>query len=205
MLEQERDLIAAELTALKAEMLQVSELSNARQGAWTDILSLRYHPALPRLQLQQTNHATEIALSDTQGENAKLRQAYMDICAEADALHAVSLVSPSPILAVVALHAHRLLAQDFNAALESGELLYPLLQFEVRNLRSLSLFPVHLAAQAEPSATGEYIELTSQLSQAVASRFEAEHQLRLYRRAVQAELEEKERWGALLRRHGLIS
>ncbi|GAA5878601.1 hypothetical protein JCM3774_004078 [Rhodotorula dairenensis] len=131
MLEQERDLIAAELATLKSEMLH----------------------------LQQANRSTEIALSDTQGENTKLRQAYMDICGEADALHA-----------------------DFNAALES----------------------VHLAAQAEPSATGEYIELTAQLSQAVASRFEAEHQLRLYRRAVQAELEEKERWAVLLRQHGLI-
>ncbi|GAA5979263.1 hypothetical protein JCM10908_002860 [Rhodotorula pacifica] len=126
MLEQERDLLAAELAALKEEMLQ----------------------------LQQASRDTETTLSGVQGENGKLRQAYMDICAEADALHS-----------------------DFNAALES----------------------VHLAAQAEPSATGEYIELTAQLSQAVAARFEAEHQLRLYRR------EEKERWGLLLRQHGLIA
>ncbi|TKA57036.1 hypothetical protein B0A53_00992 [Rhodotorula sp. CCFEE 5036] len=132
MLEQERDLIAAELAALKDEMTS----------------------------LQQASRNTELAFSATQEENAKLRQAYMDICGEADALHA-----------------------DFNAALES----------------------VHLAAQAEPSATGEYIELTAQLSQAVAARFDAEHQLRLYRRAVQAELEEKAHWAVLLRQHGLIA
>ena len=97
--------------------------------------------------------------------------------------------------------------QDFNAALESGKspmccphhVLLPSLRLHATS------FAVHLAAQAEPSATGEYIELTAQLSQAVAARFDAEHQLRLYRRAVQAELEEKARWAVLLRQHGLIA
>ncbi|GAA6020403.1 hypothetical protein JCM8202_000056 [Rhodotorula sphaerocarpa] len=132
MLEQERDLIAAQLANLKAEMDQ----------------------------LRKTSRADESAAEVVRLENGKLRQAYADICSEADALHA-----------------------DFNAALES----------------------VHLAAQAEPSATGEYVELTSRLTEAVSARFDAEHQLRLYRRQVQAELDEKERWGRLLREHGLLA
>ncbi|GAA5826318.1 hypothetical protein JCM11251_007252 [Rhodosporidiobolus azoricus] len=60
------------------------------------------------------------------------------------------------------------------------------------------------AAQAEPTATGEYIELTTQLHTAVSERYQAEHDLRQYRRQVEAELEEKARWGELLRQHGLM-
>lgn len=47
-------------------------------------------PVLACYQLRQASRNTELAFSATQEENLKLRQAYMDICGEADALHAVS-------------------------------------------------------------------------------------------------------------------
>lgn len=64
---------------------------------------------------------------------------------------------------------------------------------------------VTLAAQAEPSASGEYVDLVQQLEQSVSARYKTEHDLRVYRRKVEAELEEKARWGELLRRHGLLA
>ncbi|BGP13295.1 hypothetical protein JCM10213v2_001214 [Rhodosporidiobolus nylandii] len=131
MLEQERDLLAADLAALKEEVnTLVDNETSVRQ-----------------------------ALEASQADNAKLRQAYGDIVQEADNL-----------------------LTDLNLALEA----------------------VTQAAQAEPDATGEYVELTSHLQQAVSARFQAEHDLRRYRREVQAELEEKARWGELLRQHGLL-
>ncbi|BGP05508.1 hypothetical protein JCM10049v2_001314 [Rhodotorula toruloides] len=132
MLEQERDLLAAELAALKEEAKTLVNDAFEKQSA----------------------------LEAAQGENAKLRQAYSDICQEADTLYA-----------------------EFNAALES----------------------VTLAAQAEPSASGEYVDLVQQLEQSVSARYKTEHDLRVYRRKVEAELEEKARWGELLRRHGLLA
>ncbi|GAA6000756.1 hypothetical protein JCM10207_004640 [Rhodosporidiobolus poonsookiae] len=131
MLEQERDLLAADLAALKEELSSLVQLEiDARK-----------------------------ALEASQGENLKLRHAYAEICQEAEGLLA-----------------------DFNSALED----------------------VTLAAQAEPDATGEYVDLTLQLRDAVSARFQAEHDLRTYRREVQTELDEKARWGELLRQHGLL-
>ncbi|BGP22351.1 hypothetical protein JCM10295v2_001230 [Rhodotorula toruloides] len=132
MLEQERDLIAAELAALKEEAKT----------------------------LVNENVEKQSALQSAQSDNAKLRQAYSDICQEADTLYA-----------------------EFNAALES----------------------VTLAAQAEPSASDEYIDLVQQLEQSVSARYKAEHDLRVYRREVEAQLVEKAQWGELLRRHGLLA
>ncbi|GAA6043638.1 hypothetical protein JCM8097_000848 [Rhodosporidiobolus ruineniae] len=131
MLEEERDLIAAELEALKKDAKALIELE-----------------ASTRQSLELSTH-----------ENVQLRAAYDEICQEAGAL-----------------------LEDFNLELEK----------------------VTFAAQAEPSATGEYVELTSRLREAVSARYQAEHDLRQYRREVRAELEEKERWGALLRQHGLL-
>ncbi|GAA5912911.1 hypothetical protein JCM6882_009511 [Rhodosporidiobolus microsporus] len=131
MLEQERDLLAADLAAIKEE-------------AGT---------------LVEQEQELRTALETSQAENAKMRQAYLEICNEADVLLA-----------------------EFNIALEG----------------------VTLAAQAEPTATHEYVELTAQLQAAVSGRFQAEQDLRKYRREVQEELEEKARWGELLRQHGLL-
>jgi hypothetical protein len=44
-----------------------------------------------------------------------------------------------------------------------------------------------------------------QLELSVSARYKAEHDLRVYRREVEAELEEKARWGEVLRRHGLLA
>ncbi|GAA5850949.1 hypothetical protein JCM8547_009139 [Rhodosporidiobolus lusitaniae] len=132
MLQQERDLFAADFAALKEEAATLVEQEvEARK-----------------------------ALQMSRDENDKLRQAYSDICQEADILLA-----------------------EFNMALEG----------------------VTLAAQAEPTSSGEYIELTAQLQAAVSGRFQAEQDLRKYRREVEAELEEKARWGELLRQHGLLA
>ncbi|GJN87906.1 hypothetical protein Rhopal_000861-T1 [Rhodotorula paludigena] len=59
------------------------------------------------------------------------------------------------------------------------------------------------AAQAEPSASGEYVELTDKLREAVSARYTAEHELRAYRRQVASELAEKARMAEVLRQHGL--
>jgi hypothetical protein len=93
-------------------------------------------------------------------------------------------------------------SQEFNEALAAGTLTF---FYSVPFLAELLLLcTVTKSAQAEPTATGEYIELTSHLRDAVSGRSQAEHDLRAYRREVQAELEEKERWGELLRQHGLL-
>ncbi|GAA5984437.1 hypothetical protein JCM11641_000137 [Rhodosporidiobolus odoratus] len=131
MLEQERDLLAADLAAVKDEVANLVE--------------------------QEMQARRELTASKDEG--GKLRQAYHEICQEAETLLA-----------------------DFNTALEE------LMQ----------------AAQAEPGATGVYVELTSQLHEAVTARYQAENELRNYRRAMQGELEEKTRWGELLRQHGLL-
>ncbi|GAA5903850.1 hypothetical protein JCM5296_005571 [Sporobolomyces johnsonii] len=131
MLEQERDLIAADLEAIKDEVLSLVD-----EGI-----------------------ALKKALEAAQTENGKLRQAYGDIVQEADVLLA-----------------------EFNVALET----------------------VTASAQAEPDATGEYVELTNDLQRAVSQRFQAERDLREYKRAMQVELDEKAEWGRLLREHGLL-
>ncbi|GAA6004106.1 uncharacterized protein JCM10292_005886 [Rhodotorula paludigena] len=59
------------------------------------------------------------------------------------------------------------------------------------------------AAQAEPSASGEYVELTDKLREAVSARYTAEHDLRAFRRQVASELAEKARMAEVLRQHGL--
>lgn len=63
--------------------------------------------------------------------------------------------------------------------------------------------PVMNAAQAEPSASGEYVELTDKLREAVSARYTAEHDLRAFRRQVASELAEKARMAEVLRQHGL--
>ena len=71
---------------------------------------------------------------------------------------------------------------------------------------------VTLAAQAEPTATGEYVDLTNQVRASKSAQFRAEHDLRAYRRSVQADLEGKMRveeenaqLRELCRRHGLLA
>ncbi|GAA5901851.1 uncharacterized protein JCM6883_000416 [Sporobolomyces salmoneus] len=130
MLEQERDLLAAELSALKDEVATLVE-----QDA-----SLR------------------AALEAKESENLKLLHIYNDMAQEADTL-----------------------LTEFNEALES----------------------VTLAAQAEPSATGEYVDLTNDLQTAVQKRFAVEHEFRDYKRKVQHELEEKARLERILRENGI--
>lgn len=70
---------------------------------------------------------------------------------------------------------------------------------------------VTLAAQAEPTATGEYVDLTDQVRASKSAQFQAEHDLRAYRRSVQSDLEAKVRveeenaqLRELCRRHGLL-
>lgn len=60
-----------------------------------------------------------------------------------------------------------------------------------------------LAAQAEPGATGEYIDLTSDLQTAVGKRFEVERELRESRRRLEREVSEKVRLERILRDHGI--
>ncbi|GAA5936884.1 uncharacterized protein JCM15063_000090 [Sporobolomyces koalae] len=130
MLEQERDLIAAELAALKEEV----------------VLLVDQEMALKR------------ALEAKDSENVKLLHIYNDMAQEADAL-----------------------LTEFNAALES----------------------VTQAAQAEPTATGEYIDLTNDLQTAVQKRFAVEREFREYKRKVQIELNEKTRLEQILKNHGI--
>jgi len=62
---------------------------------------------------------------------------------------------------------------------------------------------VTLAAQAEPTATGEYVELTTDLQTAVQKRFAVEHEFREYKRKVQDDLDEKARLERILRENGI--
>ncbi|GAA5964476.1 hypothetical protein JCM3765_006294 [Sporobolomyces pararoseus] len=130
MLEQERDLLAAELSNLKEELATLVEKD----------ASLR------------------AALEAKESENLKLLHIYNDMAQEADTL-----------------------LTEFNQALES----------------------VTQAAQAEPTATGEYVDLTNDLQTAVQKRFAVERDFRDYKRKVQHELEEKARLEQILRDHGI--
>ncbi|GAA5852628.1 hypothetical protein JCM3766R1_000064 [Sporobolomyces carnicolor] len=129
-LEQERDLLAAELSALKEEVAALVEQDAALRGA----------------------------LEAKESENVKLLHVYNDMAQEADTL-----------------------LTEFNEALEG----------------------VTLAAQAEPGATGEYIDLTSDLQTAVGKRFEVERELRESRRRLEREVSEKVRLERILRDHGI--
>ncbi|GAA5932088.1 hypothetical protein JCM3775_004237 [Rhodotorula graminis] len=149
MLEQERDLLAAELVESRDEVKKMHDEVNASK------LALEAKATL------------ESALASAHTEIANLRQAYGDICGEANTL-----------------------LEDFNLALEE----------------------VTLAAQAEPTATGEYVDLTNQVRASKSAQFRAEHDLRAYRRSVQADLEGKMRveeenaqLRELCRRHGLLA
>ncbi|GAA6009896.1 hypothetical protein JCM11491_000856 [Sporobolomyces phaffii] len=130
MLEQERDLIAAELAALKEEVASLLEQDASYKAA----------------------------LEAKESENLKLLHIYNDMAQEADTL-----------------------LTEFNEALES----------------------VTLAAQAEPTATGEYVDLTNDLQTAVQKRFAVERELREYKRKVQGDLDEKARLERILREHGI--
>ncbi|GAA5916028.1 hypothetical protein JCM8208_007492 [Rhodotorula glutinis] len=148
MLEQERDLLAAELVEIKDEVKKLHDEIDASRAAL------------------EAKAAAESALESAHTEIANLRQAYGDICGEANTL-----------------------LEDFNLALEE----------------------VTLAAQAEPTATGEYVDLTNQVRASKSAQFQAEHDLRAYRRSVQADLESKVRveeenaqLRELCRRHGLL-
>ncbi|GAA5879250.1 hypothetical protein JCM16303_003134 [Sporobolomyces ruberrimus] len=130
MLEQERDLIAAELSALKEEVALLVE----------------------------QEHLLKTALEAKESENLKILHIYNDMAQEADTL-----------------------LTEFNEALEG----------------------VTQAAQAEPTATGEYVDLTNDLQTAIQKRFTVEREFREYKRKVQVDLDEKTRLEKILRDNGI--
>lgn len=108
MLEQERDLIAAELAALKEEAKTVRPAVSARHLSC--LLTARAS------QLVNDSFEKQSSLEAAQGENAKLRQAYSDICQEADTLYAVRPDAPSLFNAMAdSYHACRSLTQPWKA------------------------------------------------------------------------------------------
>lgn len=105
--------------------------------------------------------------------------------------------------------------QDFNMALKEGASCSSSLLSPSSARRRVDALPstssVTLAAQAEPTATGEYVDLTDQVRASKSAQFQAEHDLRAYRRSVQSDLEAKVRveeenaqLRELCRRHGLL-
>ena len=133
-------------------------------------------------QLVEQDAALRGALEAKESENVKLLHVYNDMAQEADTL-----------------------LTEFNEALESGEFLFSLCPRERKNedLMIVGSKKVTLAAQAEPGATGEYIDLTSDLQTAVGKRFEVERELRESRRRLEREVSEKVRLERILRDHGI--
>jgi hypothetical protein len=95
------------------------------------------------------------------------------------------------------------LLSEFNEALESGERRFRCPIPARYNPDCFSFSLVTLAAQAEPTATGEYVDLTNDLQTAVQKRFAVEREFREYKRKVQTELDEKARLERILRDNGI--